>query len=218
MVNNLSKSINNSVKGFTIVELLIVIAVIGILASITVVLYGGIQERSRDIVRASDVDSVLKLLALSKEKHRQYDFYPISGGYDYYDQGGVLSPRHLEEMRKAEFPPELLRNPSAPKIITNSYVFNVYDYSAKRNIFDMPDSGTIQTSVPGPFSMPKTSVYFIEALGDATSSTQTCYLIYSCEGDATGVRVHYYSESDKIWKSKQTGSGTAFKDHYPSLE
>ena len=33
-------------KGFTIVELLIVIVVIGILAAITVVAYNGIQERA----------------------------------------------------------------------------------------------------------------------------------------------------------------------------
>jgi len=40
-------------KGFTIVELLVVIVVIGILAAITVVSYSGIQERSR-IARAND--------------------------------------------------------------------------------------------------------------------------------------------------------------------
>jgi general secretion pathway protein G len=50
--------------GFTIVELLIVIVVIAILAAITVVAYNGIQQRSRDSVRAQDFDSIQKTLLL----------------------------------------------------------------------------------------------------------------------------------------------------------
>ena len=39
---------NTKQKGFTIVELLIVIVVIGILAAISIVAYNGIQNRARD--------------------------------------------------------------------------------------------------------------------------------------------------------------------------
>lgn len=42
-------------KGFTIVELLIVIVVIGILAAITIVSYNGVQRRARATVIASDL-------------------------------------------------------------------------------------------------------------------------------------------------------------------
>ena len=41
--------------GFTIVELLIVIVVIGILAAITIVAYNGVQQKARDTKRDSDV-------------------------------------------------------------------------------------------------------------------------------------------------------------------
>lgn len=43
--------------GFTIVELLIVIVVIGILAAITIVAYNGIQNRANDTVVQSDMKS-----------------------------------------------------------------------------------------------------------------------------------------------------------------
>jgi len=47
-------------KGFTIVELLIVIVVIGILAAITIVAYNGIQSRARDTTRKQDLAQLAK--------------------------------------------------------------------------------------------------------------------------------------------------------------
>lgn len=48
--------------GFTIIELVIVIAVIGILAMIVLVAYPGYQARNRDSVRKSDVQQVASAL------------------------------------------------------------------------------------------------------------------------------------------------------------
>jgi general secretion pathway protein G len=45
----------NKQTGFTIVELLIVIVVIGILAAITLVAYNGLQDRANDSARTSAV-------------------------------------------------------------------------------------------------------------------------------------------------------------------
>lgn len=57
---------HNSVSGFTIVELLIVIVVIGILAAITIVAYNGIQGRARDSQRVSDLKSIQKAIELHR--------------------------------------------------------------------------------------------------------------------------------------------------------
>ena len=60
-------------SGFTIVELLIVIVVIGILAAITIVAYNGIQSRGRDADRVSDMNALKKSLALF---HAEKGYYP----------------------------------------------------------------------------------------------------------------------------------------------
>lgn len=50
--------------GFTIVELLIVIVVIGILVSIIIVAYNGIQVRARDNIRRADLSQLEKAIKL----------------------------------------------------------------------------------------------------------------------------------------------------------
>ena len=50
--------------GFTIVELIIVIVVIGILASISIVAYIGVQDQARDAKRTSTIDSYEKLIRI----------------------------------------------------------------------------------------------------------------------------------------------------------
>ena len=49
-------------RGFTIVELLIVIVVIAILAAISIVAYTGVQARARDSKRSSDLTQIKKAL------------------------------------------------------------------------------------------------------------------------------------------------------------
>lgn len=56
----------NKQNGFTIVELLIVIVVIGILAAITLVAFGGIRDRANNSAVQSDLKNIGALL----EQHR----------------------------------------------------------------------------------------------------------------------------------------------------
>jgi prepilin-type N-terminal cleavage/methylation domain-containing protein len=55
----MKRSIQNlSAKGFTIIELLVIIVIIGILATFTLVAYNGIQNSARDKSVQSDIDNL----------------------------------------------------------------------------------------------------------------------------------------------------------------
>lgn len=63
-------------KGFTIIELLIVIVVIGILATLVVTTYSGIQSKSRDSKRQADIKAIqTQVEAFYAEKN----YYPSRG-------------------------------------------------------------------------------------------------------------------------------------------
>lgn len=58
--------------GFTIVELLIVIVVIGILAAITIVAFNGVQQRARNSAKLSTVQQTATLIQMYKAEHGSY--------------------------------------------------------------------------------------------------------------------------------------------------
>ncbi len=69
-------SLKRKQSGFTIVELLIVIIVIGILAALVLVTFSGVQQKARNTERQTDV----KALASHLEVYNaQNGYYPTSG-------------------------------------------------------------------------------------------------------------------------------------------
>ena len=75
-------------SGFTIVELLIVIVVIGILAAISIVAYNGIQNRANDTAVKNDISAMAKKLHLAAAEAGEF----IDGGISHWKQ------RHLPRL------------------------------------------------------------------------------------------------------------------------
>jgi len=67
----------NYIKGFTIIELLIVIVVIAVLAAISIVAYSGIQQRANN---AAIIDAASKSYRLIQLYVAESGSYPISSG------------------------------------------------------------------------------------------------------------------------------------------
>ena len=86
-------------NGFTIVELLIVIVVIGILAAITAVAFNGIQSKGRDAIRVGDAQSIVKALEIHKSYTGSYPVHTsVDGDWETsIEDGGA--PAFLETLR-----------------------------------------------------------------------------------------------------------------------
>lgn len=70
-LNRTKQTLRNQ-KGFTIVELLIVIVVIGILALLVVTTYAGIQQKTRNTQRSADIKSIYTQLEAFYQENQHY--------------------------------------------------------------------------------------------------------------------------------------------------
>lgn len=88
-----------SVSGFTIVELLIVIVVIAILATISIVAYNGIQVRARDTLRTDSIAKIEHALELYRVDNGRYPAAtanPGSGGWELSDDAAGSFMEYLK--------------------------------------------------------------------------------------------------------------------------
>lgn len=108
-------------SGFTIVELLIVIVVIGILAAITIVVYNGVQQKGRDAQRRADLSSLQKSLELY---HADNSGYPICGSASPYQVGGSNSYNTVDTCLTVALIPKYI--PKLPRDPVNNGSFQYY--------------------------------------------------------------------------------------------
>jgi general secretion pathway protein G len=93
-----------SKKGFTIVELLIVIVVIGILATLVIVTFTGIQQKGRNSQRQTDVKAIQSQV---EAFFAQHGFYPTLADL----QTASFVSTYLKGL-----PPDALKDPKGPTV------------------------------------------------------------------------------------------------------
>jgi type II secretion system protein G len=113
-------SLKNKSKGFTIVELLIVIVVIGILATLVIVTFTGIQQKARNSQRQTDINAL--------DSHLEA-FYAENGAYPSAKQVGT--PAWVAKYMKG-LDPAALESPKGAALndTTNA---DHYTYSATQD-------------------------------------------------------------------------------------
>lgn len=117
-------------KGFTIVELLIVIVVIGILATLVIVTFTGIQQKGRNSQRQTDINAIQSQV---EAFFAQHGFYPTLADL----QDATFVSTYLKGL-----PADALKDPKGPTVnITGTSDADQYSYVASG-----PTGGTVTCS------------------------------------------------------------------------
>ena len=103
------KKVFRSKKGFTLAELLIVIAIIAILAAIAIPVYSGVLEKSRETVDRANIQAVMKVFQLGTIEYGRENvdinkmWFMGSGGCKYAVDGkvGGINPSIMLKMKEA---------------------------------------------------------------------------------------------------------------------
>lgn len=124
-------SLNKKQRGFTIVELLIVIVVIGILAALVITTFSGIQQKGRDTERQTDI----------KALHGQLEAYSAQNGR--YPTLANLNDAAFRSANLKGLDAEALQDPKGTaQTLVAAAVANSYAYIVTPSGCDNADGGT----------------------------------------------------------------------------
>jgi general secretion pathway protein G len=113
-------------KGFTIVELLIVIVVIGILAALVITTFTGIQKKARDTERQTDIKALHGQL---EAYFAQNGKYPTLANMNDRASGGFLATNMKGLDKEATKDPKSTASGDAQYNLAGAAAANVYSYA-----------------------------------------------------------------------------------------
>lgn len=138
-------------SGFTIVELLIVIVVIGILAAITVVAYNGVQARARDSKRQNDIAEIQIALELYKIDKGVYPPTTVTTGGNGYSFSWGTDGSWIKPLVDAGYMSRVPTDPINNASSTYQYLYvgkNGYGCTEQSNFYILGAYGTDGTTIP----------------------------------------------------------------------
>lgn len=194
-------------SGFTIVELLIVIVVIGILAAIVIVTYSSIQDRAKNARRQSDIKTVQKVI---ENYNIQNGEYPKTTGNPSSNWHAV-DVRSDDNCQNGSSQPDWVPNITGtlPQSDTNKGV----DGLAGCYLY-VSDGREYVISAWNMVSVPQASVLY-RRLGfrefQSSSSTQ----FYTCNSNTVGGATGGYDSSEDYYKHSYTISNMTNCDETP---
>lgn len=122
-------------KGFTIVELLIVIVVIGILATLVIVTFTGIQQKARNTKRQTDINAIQSHLEAYKATS---GYYPSLANMN--DQGTGGATWISQNMKGLD--PDALKDPKYTGTMANALTSTVPSAAGQYAYQPVNDAGT----------------------------------------------------------------------------
>ena len=139
-------------RGFTIVELLIVVVVIAVLATLPVAAYSGMQQRGRDTQRVSDMKAIVKGLEMYKTLNGSY---PTTNTISSWEVSSKNPSQFLSVLKTSGVMSTVPVDPVNTST-TDQYglLYKYYRYNAGANGCD-----------------PARGAYYVLAVGDAESSS-----------------------------------------------
>lgn len=105
-------------KGFTLVELLVVISIISVLATIGLAVYNGVLKNARDVKRVDDLKSLKAALELYYQTNKQY---PVTSTWVYSSAAQPWIPG-LTSTYLPGLPKDPFKNSGAPWQ-TDGYIY-----------------------------------------------------------------------------------------------
>ena len=129
------KTSNLKQIGFSIVELLIVTVILAILASVTVSAYSGIQQRTRDTQRVSDMSTIVKALEMHKTLTGSYPSASTTNTITSWEVSSKNPNQFLSALKTAgvissSIPVDPINNSSTS---TTGFLYRYYRYTAGTN-------------------------------------------------------------------------------------
>src|SRR3989344_2644320 len=106
-------------NGFTLIENLVVITIIGIIMSLVLVNLSGVRKKARDLKRKTDISQIGKLISTS--------CYVPTAGMGEYDLMELLNEIKVQYPQQASYLNQILRDPKSGTDTDTFYFYKVAD-------------------------------------------------------------------------------------------